>query len=99
MAVLEPVLCHVQADNSKTIYGPKSGKKARKQKKEQAEVAWLQPKLAGLQVLQHWAEKLAAHELPAACCNMQQVTSAIVLHSLDNSVNSRLANLHRLSSP
>ena len=99
MTVLEPAVCHVQADNSKTNHGPKPVKKARKQQREQAEVAWLQPKLAGLQVLQHWAEKLAAHELPAACCNMQQVTSAIVLHSLDNSVTPGVVNLQRLLRP
>ena len=73
MAALEPAFCHVQADNSKTNDVLQSGKKGRKQQREQVEVAWLQPKLAGLQALQHWATKLAAHELPAACCNMQQV--------------------------
>ena len=74
MAALDPAVYCVQADNSNTDHGPKSGKKARKQQREQVEVAWLQPKLAGLQALQHWATKLAAHELPAACCNMQQVS-------------------------
>lgn len=72
MAALQSAVCHVQADNSKTDHGPKSGKKARKQQREQAELAWMQPKLVGLKVLQHWATELAAHELPAACCNMQQ---------------------------
>ena len=91
----------MQADNRKSNHGPKSGKKARKQQREQDEVAWLQPKLAGLQVLQHWATKLAAHELPAACCNMQQVSDgAVVPHDFGNRVTPpRVRNLHRLSSP